>query len=92
MAEHTAVGFCPDYFRARTGSMYSKETVGLGVQLSLAGLFIFYLAVQIIFMAKKPAPADEAEFRKSLTKVKKKLEGIRNRIRRRKNRNPLWEI
>jgi hypothetical protein len=38
------------------------------------------------------ASVDTAEFRKSLGKAKKKLEGIRNGIRRRKNRNPLWDI
>jgi len=42
-------------------------------------------------MAKK-APADEAEFRKSFRKAKSKLQGIRKEIRRKRNKNPLWEI
>ncbi|HJW97011.1 MAG TPA: hypothetical protein VJ485_02505 [archaeon] len=43
-------------------------------------------------MAKKSVPADEAEFRKSFRKAKKKLEGIRKEIRRRRNKNPLWKF
>ena len=43
-------------------------------------------------MARKTAPADEAEFRKSLRKAKKRLESIRSEIRRRRNKNPLWKF
>jgi hypothetical protein len=42
--------------------------------------------------SRRAVPVDEAEFRKSLGRAKEKLEDIRNEIRRRKNRNPLWEI
>jgi len=43
-------------------------------------------------MSKKSVPADEKEFRKSFRKVKKRLRAVRNEIRRRRNRNPLWKF
>jgi len=40
----------------------------------------------------KRTPADEAEFRKSFRKAKKKLQSIRSEIRRRRNKNVLWKF
>jgi len=70
------------------------------LEISLAGL-LFLPPKQSILMGEKRlvhrkklrnVPVDEAEFRKPLGKAKEKLKGFRNGIRRRKNRNPLWEI